>query len=220
MENIEAVIFDMDGTLFDTERIGYEFWKKALKRYGYVMNVKVYSSLAGRKRKESSKILAEIYGEDLPIAKIYEEKDKEFIKFLWENGVPVKKGVYELLEFLCERGYKIALATSSYRQKTIDLLDRAGIRDKFKAIICGEDVRNSKPDPEIFLKAAKQLKVDPKKCIVLEDSPVGVKAAYNGGMLAINIPDLKKPDEETERFCYKICGSLLEVRDYLKMSNA
>lgn len=220
MEKIEAIIFDMDGTLFDTERLGFEFWKKALKRYGHVMNKEVYISLMGRKRKDSSKILAEKYGKDVPIEKIYEEKDREMLKFICENGAPVKTGVYELLEFLNERGYKVALATSSLRKKTIDLLEKAGIRDKFKAIVCGDDVVKSKPDPEIFLRAARELEADPQKCIVLEDSPVGVKAAYNGGMLAINIPDLKEPDKEIEKFSYKICSSLLEVRDYLKMSNS
>jgi beta-phosphoglucomutase len=219
MEKIEAVIFDMDGTLFDTERLSFGFYKKALKKYGYVMNKEIYISLMGRKRKDSSKILIEKYGEDLPIEKIYEEKDKEMLKYIHENGVPVKIGVYELLEFLVKRGYKVALATSTYREKAVDLLERAGIRDKFRAIICGDDVMNSKPAPDIFLKAAEKLETDPKRCIVLEDSPVGIEAAYNGGIMAINIPDLKEPDEEVERFSYKIFDSLLEVRDYLKRSN-
>lgn len=216
MEKVEAIIFDMDGTLFDTERLSFGFWKTAFKKYGYVMNKEVYTLLMGRKRKDSDKILREKYGDDLPIEKIYEEKDVKMLKFIHENGVPVKIGVYELLEFLTERKYKVALATSTRRKKAVDLLEKAGIKDKFRVIVCGDDIVKSKPSPEIFLKAAEKLEVDPKNCIVLEDSPVGIEAAYNGGMMPINIPDLKEPDEKMEMLSYKICNSLLEVKDYLK----
>lgn len=217
MKKIEAVIFDMDGTLFDTERISFGFWQKALKKYGYVMNKEVYTSLIGRKRKESVKLLIKKYGEDFPVEKIYEEKDKELVKFICENGVPVKTGVYELLEFLTKQEYKVALATSTNRKRAVELLEKAGIKDKFTAVVCGDDVVNSKPDPEIFLKAAEELNADPKKCIVLEDSPAGIEAAYKGGMIGINVPDLKEPDAEIKRLASKICGNLLEVRDYLEL---
>lgn len=216
MDKIEGVIFDMDGTLFDTERLSFGFWKKAFKKYGYVMNKEIYVSLMGRKRKDSRQILLKKYGEDLPIDKIYEEKDNEMLKYIYENGVPVKIGVYELLEFLSRQRYKVALATSTSRTRALDLLENAGIKDKFCVIVCGDDVINSKPAPEIFLTAAEKLEADPKRCIVLEDSPVGIEAAYNGGMMGINIPDLKEPDEKIKKYSYKICRSLLEVRDYLE----
>ncbi|HEY8805386.1 MAG TPA: HAD family phosphatase, partial [Clostridium sp.] len=213
---IEGIIFDMDGILFDTERISFSFWKKVLKKYGYVMNKEVYISLLGRNYEAINIILIEKYGEDFPITKIRNEKDKDMLKFIYENGAPVKPGVYELLDFLVERGYKLALATSNRRKRAVDLLEMAGIRSKFSAIICGDDVINSKPNPEIFLKAAERLKANPKKCIVLEDSPAGIEAAYKGGMMGINVLDLKEPDDEIKMLAYKIFGSLLEVRDYLK----
>jgi beta-phosphoglucomutase len=216
MRQIDGFIFDMDGILFDTEKVSLRFWKKILKKYGYVMNKEIYITLIGRNRKAGNKMLIERYGEDLPIEKIRGEKDIEMLKFIYEKGVPVKKGVYELLDFLTQRGYRVAVATSTCREKAVDLLESAGIRDKFRAIICGDDVVNSKPNPEIFLKAAEKLEVDPKRCIVFEDSPVGVAAAHNGGMMVINIPDLKEPDHETEILANKICVSLLEVRDYLE----
>lgn len=217
MKKAEAVIFDMDGTLFDTERLSFSLWKKILKKYGYVMSKELYVSLMGRKRKDSIKILVENYGEGLPLEQIYKEKDGETLKYIYEKGVPVKIGVHELLEFLNDNGYKIALATSTNRKKAIDLLERAGIKDQFRVIICGDDVINSKPSPEIFLKAAEKLQVDPTKCIVLEDSPAGIRAAYNGGMMGINIPDLKEPDEEIEKLSYRVYSSLLDVREHLKM---
>lgn len=219
MEKIEGFIFDMDGILFDTERISSRFWKKALKKHGYDMDDEIYLTLIGRNSIAGNEMLINRYGQDIPIEKIRGEKDIDMLEFIRGNGVPVKPGVYELLDFLNQKGYKVAVATSTCRGKAIELLEMAGIRDKFTAIICGDDVVNSKPNPEIFLKAAEKLDVDPRRCIVFEDSPAGVEAAYNGKMKAINIPDLKEPDHDTERFAFKICSSLLEVRDYLKDLN-
>lgn len=217
MEKIEGVIFDMDGLLFDTERISFECYKKVLRRYGYDMNKDEFTLLLlGRTRKNASNMFINKYGQDLPIAKVYVEKDAEMLKFINENGPFVKPGVYELLDFLVEKEYKIALATSTLREKAVDLLERAGIRYKFNVIVCGDDVINSKPDPEIFLKAAEKLEVNPKRCIVLEDSPVGIEAAHNGGMMGINVPDLKEPDEKVIKLAYRICSNLIQVRDYLK----
>lgn len=218
MKKIEGVIFDMDGTLFDTERLSFEFWRKILKGYGYVMNKDVYISLMGRKYEAADMILKERYGEDFPSKEVYEKKNVELIKYIRNNGVPVKIGAYEILDFLVENQYKIALATSTNRKRAMELLEEAEIKDKFNVIVCGDDIVNSKPDPEIFLKAASKLGADPKKCIVLEDSPVGMQAACKGGMMAINVPDLKEPDDEIERLSSKICDNLLEVRDYIRMS--
>lgn len=215
MGKIEGIIFDMDGTLFDTERLSFSIWKKVLKKYGYTITKEGYTSLMGRKYEDVNKILIKRYGENFPIKKIREEKDGNMIKQIQEKGAPLKHGAYELLDFLVENGYKLALATSSSIDRVDCLLEKVDIRDKFGVIICGDDVTNSKPDPEIFLKAAERIEVDPKKCIVLEDSPVGLEAAYNGGIMSINIPDLKDPDDQINRLAYKICGSLLEVKDYL-----
>lgn len=217
MRKIEGVIFDMDGLLFDTERVSYSFWKDILKKYGYIMDNEVYtSSLMGRTHKASNKKLIKKYGEDFPILKIRAERNKCMLEFIQDNGVPVKSGVYELLDFLVAKKYKVALATSTARERTINLLEMANIRNKFTSITCGDDVINSKPNPEIFLKAAEKLEVDPKKCIVLEDSPAGIEAAYNAGMMPINVPDLKDLDDKTKSLAYVICGSLLEVKDYLR----
>jgi HAD superfamily hydrolase (TIGR01509 family) len=142
------------------------------------------------------------------------------LKVINDNGVPVKPGIYELLDYLVEKKYKLALATSTSREKATNLLERAGIKDKFNVMIFGDEVVNSKPDPEIFLKASEKLGVNPEKCIVLEDSPAGIEAAYRAGMKGINIPDLKMPDEQIKKHAYKILDSLLDVRDYLRDSVA
>lgn len=220
MQNIECVIFDMDGLILDSERLSFEAWRKVLKKYGRVMTLEIYTTLIGITYQNAINRLIEIYGGELSIAEIYAEKNKDVLNFIHDNGVPVKPGIYELLDFLAERNYKLALATSTSRKKAVDLLERVGIKEKFKVMVFGDEVVNSKPHPEIFLKAAEQLGIDPERCMVLEDSPAGIEAAYRAGMKGINIPDLKMPDEKTQKFAYKIFGSLLDVRDYLRESAA
>ncbi|HGL5935975.1 TPA: HAD family hydrolase, partial [Clostridioides difficile] len=106
------------------------------------------------------------------------------------------------------------------RERAVKRLAKANLKDYFDAIVCGDDVVNSKPNPEIFLKAAKKINVNPKNCIVIEDSPMGVEAAYNGGIRCINVPDLKEPDEQIKSQSHKILENLLEVREYLKSLNS
>jgi beta-phosphoglucomutase family hydrolase len=220
MKNIECVIFDMDGLILDTERLSFEAWQKILKKYGQVMTQEIYTTLMGITYENVINKLIEIYGRELPIAEIYAEKNRDVLKVINDNGVPVKPGIYELLDFLVERNYKLALATSTSRDKAVNLLEKVGIKDKFRVMVFGDEVVNSKPDPEIFLKAAEKLGVNPEKCIVLEDSPAGIEAAYRAGMKGINIPDLKIPDEKIKKFAHKIFESLLDVRDYLSESVA
>ena len=220
MKNIECVIFDMDGLILDTERLSLKSWQRVLKKYDRVMTLEIYTTLIGITYKSAVDKLLEIYGQELPIAEIYAEKNMDMLKFIHDNGVPVKPGIYELLDFLVERNYKLALATSTSREKAMILLESAGIKDKFSVMVFGDEIVNSKPDPEIFLKAAEKLGVNPEKCIVLEDSPAGIEAAYRAEMKGINIPDLKMPDEQIQKFAYKIFDSLLDVRDYLKVSVA
>lgn len=216
MKKIEGVIFDMDGVLFDTERVSLDIYKKIFKKYGYVIKEEVYAYTIGRARADVWNLYMDNYGDDLPLDKIFLEKDKEMLEYINKNGAPIKTGAYELLNYLNERGYKTALATSTYRKRAEELLQSAGIMDKFTATVCGDEVEKSKPNPEIFLKAANKLGLEPKKCIVLEDSPAGIEAANKAGMKGINIPDLKKPDGEIKKSAYKICSSLITVMDYLK----
>lgn len=216
MIKAEGVIFDMDGLIFDTERLSLNIYKKLFKEHGYILNEDIFLSIMGRSREDIRHIYINNYGRDLPLDKIFKEKDKKIKEYIKEKGVPVKSGVYEILNFLKERGYKTALATSSKREWAEILMEKAGIKDMFAAVVCGNEVEKSKPDPEIFLKAAEKLNLTPEKCIVLEDSLAGITAAFRAGMIPINIPDLKNPDDEIKEKASMIFGCLSEVVDFLK----
>lgn len=215
MRKIKAVLFDMDGVIFDTERVYLEGWKKVFKNYGYEMTKEVYVSVMGTGRKNVSKTFQNIYGTDLPILQMYEEKDKELFKAIEEGQVTLKEGVKEILMFLKEKGYKTALATSAKRERTMKQLKMGGIEELFDAIVSGDEVEKSKPDPGIFLTAAKKLLVSPENCIVVEDSPAGIKAAYNAKMMGLHVEDLKEADEEILQHCHEKFKNLLEIKEYI-----
>ena len=216
MNKIKAVLFDMDGVIFDTEREYLKEWEVIFKKYGYKMKKEIYISVMGRGRKKVKEIFKEKFGEDLPIDKMYIEKDKMLKEAVENNKVPLKEGALELLEFLKENGYKIALATSAKRERVKIQVRHAKIENIFDAIVCSEDITNSKPDPEIFLKAAEKVCVNPENCIVIEDSEAGIKAAFNAKMMGFHVEDLKKADESILKYSYKNFKNLIEIKEYIK----
>lgn len=216
MRNIKAVIFDMDGVLIDTERISFNAFKEVLKKYNYEMSEAFYLTMIGRNIKSIKELMLKEYGANFPFEEIYEKKVKIAIDTIDRDGVIVKPGVHELVDYLKDNSFKIAVATSTRKERAHYLLGQVGIKDKVDYIICGDQVENSKPDPEIFLKAAKGLAVEPKNCMVIEDSDAGILAAWRAGMTGINVPDMKMPDENMKKLAFKICSSLLEVKTYLE----
>lgn len=215
MDKIEAVLFDMDGVIFNTESVYLDVWTKVFQKYGYKMTKDIYISVMGSGRKNVIKTFLNVYGQDLPIIQMYQEKDEKLAEVIEKGQVPMKIGVKEILTFLRGNGYKVALATSAKRDRAIKQLKMANIEEVFDVIVSGDEVTNAKPDPEIFLKASRKLSVNPENCIVIEDSPAGVKSAYNAKMIGIHVEDLKKADEEILKYCHRSFKSLLEVKEYL-----
>lgn len=212
MKKVESVIFDMDGVLFDTESIYLKVWKNVFRKYGYKMTKDIYSQVIATGRENVKKVFLREFGEDLPIEKMYKEKDialKEEI----EKQVYIKKGAIEILTHLKNKNYKVALATSSDRERMNKQLEKASIRKYFDEIVCRDEVEKTKPNPEIYLKVANKLNVNPKNCLVIEDSLAGVKAAYKANMKVLHVEDLKKADNEIKKYCYKSFNNLLEIKE-------
>ncbi|WP_160686779.1 HAD family phosphatase [Clostridium sp. C2-6-12] len=220
MKEIKAVLFDMDGVIFDTERVYLEDWKKVFKKYGYEMKKEIYVSVMGTGRINVSETFLSIYGEDLPITQMYEEKDRELFKAIDEGKIPLKEGAKEILMYLKEKGYKTALATSAKRERAMKQLKMGKIEELFDAVVTGDEVEKSKPDPGIFLTAAKKLSEEPENCIVVEDSSAGIKAAYNAKMIGFHVEDLKEADEDILKYCHKNFKNLLEIKEYINELDA
>lgn len=215
MKKVDAVIFDMDGVLIDSERISFQCFQKVFEEYNYKMDEKFYLKFIGRNVDSIKEIMKEEYGEDFPFDIIYRKKADLAHEITDKNGVIVKPGVHELLDYLNEQNYKIAVASSTRKERVLQLLEEAKIKDKVDYIIGGDQVENSKPNPEIFLKAAKGLEVKPENCLVIEDSDAGITAAHAANMIGIHVPDMKFLEEDTKALAYKICESLFEVKEYL-----
>ena len=213
---LELVIFDMDGLMFDTERIYYQAWEEAMTLYGYDFGWEVYIQLVARNSHTIGLTLKKIYGENFPYEAVRDKKREIADEIIAEQGMPKKAGLMELLDFLEEEGIKKAVATSSTREKALNYLELGGVRMRFDHIVCGSDVRESKPHPEIFEIAAKYLRVSPQKCIVLEDSKMGIKAAKAAGMYGIFIPDLVEMDEQIQKDASTTLKNLYEVIEWIK----
>lgn len=217
MDKANTVIFDMDGVIFDTERIYLEAWTDVFNKYGYNMTKEVYISVMGVGRENVIKKFKNLYGDDLPIDDMYREKDEILYNRIKEGRVPMKEGVHEILTFLKSNNYNIALATSAKKERVDKHLQDTKLEDMFDVIVCGDEVDKAKPNPDIFLKAANKLRVDREKCIVVEDSLAGVKAGYNAGMIVVNIPDLKDYDDDLKKFSHKAFKNLIDFKEYLDL---
>lgn len=208
------IIFDMDGLMFDTERVFIMAWDYAGEKIGIgKAGYMVYKTL-GMNIASSFKVWKEEFGDGYNQEEL-RKYTKEFLtNYYNENKVPVKKGLYNLLDFLQKNDCKMAVASSSPRWEVEKHLKDAGIYEYFKGIICGDMVENSKPDPEIYLKACALLEANPSECYALEDSKNGLLAAHRAGCRPIMVPDLWQPDEDI----LKIIDGKYEDLDEVKVA--
>lgn len=214
----KAVIFDMDGVLFDTERLCKESWNIIAEEQQLEGINEVLEACTGSNRQDTILILKKAYGEDFDAIGFMDICSKMNVKRMEEEGIPVKEGVKEILEFLKEEGYKTGLASSTRKFRVMDNLERSGFKDYFQAVVGGDMVEHSKPNPDIYLLACRELHVNPAETFAIEDSPNGIRSAYNAGMKPIMVPDLIVPTEEILSFTIACKKNLLEVIEYLKNS--
>ena len=211
----EAVVFDMDGVIFDSERAVMNCWLELAQKYDIKDIEKPYFACVGTTMTRTREIMLETYGEDFPYDEYAKESSLMYHEKYDGGKLPMKPGVMELLSYLKEKGKKIALASSTRRETVTNQLRWAGIIDYFDVIICGDMVARSKPAPDIFLKACQELGVSPENTYAIEDSYNGIRAAYAGQLRPIMVPDLLEADDEMRGMAECVCDNLNEVRDYL-----
>ena len=213
---IDGVIFDMDGTMFDTERMWASFWEPALAALGLPYREGLAEAVRGTAGVTTRNVVRQFYGPDCDAEAIVDSLHRVADEVFFSAPVPKKPGLDALLAWLKARHIPMAVASSSREAMIRHNLDVWGLTQDFTAIVSGQHVAHSKPDPEIFLLTAQKLGVKPARCLVLEDSYNGVRAGAAGGFVTVMVPDLVPADDEMKRLYTMECASLEEVLEKLK----
>ena len=213
---IDGVIFDMDGTMFDTERMWATFWEPALAALGLPYREGLAEAARGTAGETTRNVVRQFYGPDCDAEAIVDRLHRVADEVFFSAPVPKKPGLDALLAWLKARHIPMAVASSSREAMIRHNLDVWGLTQDFTAIVSGQHVAHSKPDPEIFLLTARKLGVKPARCLVLEDSYNGVRAGAAGGFVTVMVPDLVPADDEMKRLYTMECASLEEVLEKLK----
>jgi len=211
----QAVIFDMDGLMLDSERAIIGCLAQAAEELGVAIEPEYWLQMIGKGDAACRQLLAERLGE--PMAAALLARCHALYDAVVEAGVPLRPGILELLDVLIERRVPRAVATSTRRPLALRKLAAADLLRRFDAVCTSSDVEHPKPAPDIYLLAASKLGVAPAQCLVLEDSPTGVRAALAAGMTPIQVPDLLAPDDEVRALGHRIVDSLVEAQRLLEL---
>jgi len=208
---IRGIVFDMDGLMFDTERLAQQGWAYAGQQLGLDIPSELILSIVGLDAEGSKRVFLDALDLDLDFA-AFRKTRLDYVKnYIEKNGVPQKPGLVDLLEYLRCHQYRIVVATSTESARTNYYLKKAELTRFFDAIVCGDAVVNRKPAPDIYLKACETIRVAPGECLALEDSPIGILAADRAGMMPVMIPDIVPPDEATKKLLFAQLSSLFDV---------
>lgn len=214
--SIEALVFDMDGLIFDSERVVQRSWNYAGEQLGIPrIGDHIYNTIGFNVVRREAYFRKAIRA-DFPMEEFNTLTRARFHEIADTEGIAVKTGARELILYAKEHGYKVALATSSRKEHSAGMLQKAGLYEYFDGLVFGDMVTKGKPNPEIYLTACASVQADPLHSIALEDSPAGIQAAHAAGMYPIMVPDLVQPSKETKELLYRKCDTLLEVIDILE----
>ena len=215
MRDFDAVVFDMDGVIFDSERAVLECWLELADKYAIPNIMEPYLACTGTTMARTREIMMETYGPDFPYDEYAAEASAMFHERYDGGRLPMKRGVREILEYLKSHGKRIALASSTRRETVVNQLRDAKILEYFDEVVTGDMVEKSKPEPDIFLMACEKVGVAPTRAFAIEDSYNGIRAAHSGKLRPIMVPDLRPADAEMKELAEAVLEDLEAVLAYL-----
>lgn len=211
----EGVVFDVDGVLFNTERLMHQIWHEIGAEMGWPQPGRDYLEYVGNGRSVIYEKMLALYGPSFPKEDFLQRCSQRLQERMEREGVPLKPGVRELFDFLRARNVPIAIATSTAAVRTNRRMEMTGLDRYLSAAITGDQVARGKPDPEIYLLACKALGTDPSRTLAVEDSRNGILSASAAGMPTVMIPDMIPPAPELEALLYNRFDSLSDLRNAL-----
>lgn len=216
---VSGIIFDMDGVLIDSERQSNEGWLWAAGQLGVDMPMWLIDSFKGAPAELCCKFFDDYYKGVIDYWEAKELRTQHVYKIRETEGIPVKKGVKDIFEYIRNNGLKCAVATSTRRESAEKTLHEIGVWDYLDAVVYGDEVERGKPEPDIFLRAAKAIGVNPSEAVVVEDSINGIKAGYAAGMRVVHIPDTIAIDDDIRKLTYMVCDDLNGFIDVVESIN-
>lgn len=214
--SFDGVVFDADGTLFDTENLMYEVWIEVGEEMNFPYPGREYLDYVGLNRAAVLALMRERYGDGFDGAEFMVRCVARLSQRIEKEGVPLKPGVREILTFLRERNIPVGLATSTHRVRTDRRLELCGLGEYFQAVTTGDEVSSGKPHPEIYLTTCRKLGLSPEKCLAVEDSKNGILSAGAAGMSVAMVPDMIPPSEELLARVWGRFDSLSDLKNCLK----
>lgn len=213
-----AVVFDMDGTIFDSERLVLECWEHIGEEHGIPDIREVFIRCIGTNKVRTQEIVFAHYGKEFPYEKFSEESSVLFHEIADKEGIPVKPGTVELLKYLSGNGIPLGLASSTRLAVVTQELQAAGLYGYFQVVVGGDLLKNSKPAPDIYLMTCERMGVLPENTYAVEDSYNGIRSAHSAGMRPIMVPDLLPATAEMRSLSVAVFEDLFEVKDYFAKS--
>ncbi|MBR1422457.1 MAG: HAD family phosphatase [Ruminococcus sp.] len=218
LDDVRAFVFDMDGVIFDSERLGLRCWQIVADRYDLGDISEIAKKCIGRSTKDTMMIFDQAYGDKVSVENLYTEAKTVMGELIEKEGLPLKSGVFELLGFLKESGIKLGLASSTSYKTVCAELKGAGLLDFFEVVVGGDMIEHSKPEPDIYLLACEKLEVAPVNAACVEDSFNGIISASRAGLHTVMVPDMLIPTDEILKLVEVYKQSLGEVKTYLEDS--
>ena len=212
---VRGVLFDVDGVILDTECLYSRFWMEACHFYGFPMTKAQSLQMRSLNKTAGQEKLHALFGPAADYAVIRQKRIALMDAFVEKEGVAPKPGIYALLDALDTRGIPCAIASSSPRLRLESYLTPLNLYHRFAKVVSGYDVPRGKPEPDIYLRGAAELGLQPGECLALEDSPAGILSAYRAGCLPVLIPDQDHPGEDTLSLLYAKADSLEDIIDLL-----
>lgn len=212
---VKGVLFDMDGVVVDTEKLYARFWAEACRQLGYPMTHQQALGMRSLSRQAGQAKLESYFGPGIDIHQVRTIRIERMEAYIDAHGVEAKPGIYELLDYLQDRGIPAALTTSSPHERVEKYLKPLGLYHRFAHICTGYDVARGKPEPDIYLYGAASLGLSPGNCLALEDSPAGIQSACAAGCMPVLVPDMDALCAETQNRIFVLADTLFDVKNLL-----